>query len=171
MGIGAGEFTVLIVVLVLVVGPKEMPKLVRSFAKFIREFRKASNEVRDSVGIDKMIREEELKELREMQRLARERLQLPESPSTRGTSSVRGHAISSGSGKSNSKSLVLEADQSEPESPTQGATSSGIDAVDQPRKVPELLQAPDSIPFAVESEDETIPDLAPHAALAEPKTE
>ncbi len=65
-GVGFGEFLVIAVVLVLVVGPESMPRLMRSLARGIREFRRATRELRQQVGLDELLAEEELRELRAM---------------------------------------------------------------------------------------------------------
>jgi len=56
-GIGFGEFAVIFLVLLLAVGPKSMPKLMRTVGKGMREFRKASRELRAQVGIDEVLDE------------------------------------------------------------------------------------------------------------------
>jgi len=56
-GIGIGEFAIIFLVLLLAVGPKSMPKLMRTVGKGMREFRKASRELRAQVGIDEVLDE------------------------------------------------------------------------------------------------------------------
>ncbi|NOY93468.1 MAG: hypothetical protein GXP55_19975 [Deltaproteobacteria bacterium] len=56
-GIGIGEFAIIFLVLLLAVGPKSMPKLMRTVGKGMREFRKATRELRAQVGIDEMLDE------------------------------------------------------------------------------------------------------------------
>ena len=76
-GIGFGEMLVIAVVLILAVGPESMPKLFKAVGKGLREFRRASRELRNTIGIDEMMREEELKELKELRELGRKRLHDP----------------------------------------------------------------------------------------------
>lgn len=76
-GIGAGELFIVAVVLLIAVGPKSMPKLVKSIGKALREFRRASRDLRQASGIDDMMRQEELKELRELRKLGAETLHDP----------------------------------------------------------------------------------------------
>ena len=60
-GIGFGEMVVIAVVLLLVVGPKELPSLLKTVGKGVREVRRASDELRKSVGIDELMRDEDLR--------------------------------------------------------------------------------------------------------------
>ncbi len=65
-GIGFGEFLVIAAVLILVVGPESMPRFMRALARGIREFRRAARELRQQVGLDELLAEEEMRELRAM---------------------------------------------------------------------------------------------------------
>ena len=56
-GIGIGEFAIILLVLLLAVGPKSMPKLLQTVGKGMREFRKATRELRAQVGLDEMLAE------------------------------------------------------------------------------------------------------------------
>jgi len=56
-GIGIGEFAIILLVLLLAVGPKSMPKLMQTVGKGMREFRKATRELRAQVGIDEVLNE------------------------------------------------------------------------------------------------------------------
>src|SRR5512136_1226941 len=47
--IGAGELTVILIVALLVLGPKRLPELARGLGKFMREFRRQTDEVRTVV--------------------------------------------------------------------------------------------------------------------------
>ena len=61
-GIGLGEFVIVAIVLLIAVGPKSMPKLMRAVGKGVREFRAATRELRNQVGLDELMRDEELRE-------------------------------------------------------------------------------------------------------------
>jgi len=63
-GIGFGEFVLLAVVLLIAVGPDKMPTFMKAVGKGVREFRRATRELRNSVGIDELMRDEDLQELR-----------------------------------------------------------------------------------------------------------
>ncbi len=68
LGIGFGEILVVAVVLILVVGPESMPRLMKALARGIREFRKAARDLRQQVGLDELLEEEELRDLRSLRR-------------------------------------------------------------------------------------------------------
>jgi len=57
-GIGGGEMIILVLVLIIVVGPKSMPKFVKTVGKGIREVRRASSELRKQSGIDELINDD-----------------------------------------------------------------------------------------------------------------
>jgi sec-independent protein translocase protein TatB len=62
--IGTGEIALIAVVALLVLGPKRLPELARGIGKFMREFRRQTDEVRGVVEREfyKMDQELELKE-------------------------------------------------------------------------------------------------------------
>ena len=60
-GIGFGEMLIIGVILLLAVGPKELPKLMKTVGKGMREVRKASNDLRKSTGIDELLNDDELR--------------------------------------------------------------------------------------------------------------
>jgi Tat protein translocase TatB subunit len=57
LGIGFGEFVVLAVVLLIAVGPKAMPQLMRTVGKGLREVRQATRDLRAQTGIDELLRD------------------------------------------------------------------------------------------------------------------
>jgi sec-independent protein translocase protein TatB len=61
LGIGFGEMVIIAVILLIAVGPKELPALLKTVGKGIREVRKASNELRKSTGIDELLRDDDLR--------------------------------------------------------------------------------------------------------------
>lgn len=61
-GIGFGELLVVFLVLLIAVGPKSMPKLMKTVGKGVREFRQATRDIRNQVGIDELMRDESLKD-------------------------------------------------------------------------------------------------------------
>lgn len=61
-GLGFGEMIVIGIVLLLVVGPRELPKLLRTVGQGIRKLRGLSTELRSQSGIDDIIRDEGLKD-------------------------------------------------------------------------------------------------------------
>ena len=58
LGIGFGEFTLIILVLIIVLGPERLPGFMKSVGKGIRSLRQASRDIRTAVGIDEMMRED-----------------------------------------------------------------------------------------------------------------
>ncbi|MCA9625594.1 MAG: twin-arginine translocase subunit TatB [Myxococcales bacterium] len=61
-GLGFGEMVVLVIVLLVVVGPKELPKMLRAAGKGLRKLRTMSADLREQSGIDDIIDEEGLRE-------------------------------------------------------------------------------------------------------------
>lgn len=51
-GIGMGELIVILVIALLVVGPKRLPELARALGRGLSEFRKAANEVRNTIDAE-----------------------------------------------------------------------------------------------------------------------
>lgn len=58
-GIGFGEFVVIGVLLLMAVGPRRMPVMVKSIGRAMREFRKATRELRAQVGLDELMAEDD----------------------------------------------------------------------------------------------------------------
>ncbi|HSK51511.1 MAG TPA: twin-arginine translocase TatA/TatE family subunit [Clostridia bacterium] len=52
MPIGAPELIIILVIALLILGPGKLPEVGSSLGKTIREFRKASTDIQDSVKID-----------------------------------------------------------------------------------------------------------------------
>ena len=61
--IGGVEMLVIAIVAIVVVGPKDLPKLLRGFGNFTRQIRAMARDFQDS--IDDLARESELQDLRE----------------------------------------------------------------------------------------------------------
>jgi len=59
--VGASELLMIIIVAVVVIGPKDMPMALRTAGRWIGKMRKVSNHFR--AGIDAMVREAELEEM------------------------------------------------------------------------------------------------------------
>ena len=69
--IGAFELMIVAIVALLVVGPKDLPKLMRSVAGLVRKARELASEF--TAGFEQMAREAEMEEMRaEIERLRRE---------------------------------------------------------------------------------------------------
>ncbi len=59
-GIGFQELLVILVVALIVIGPKKLPDIAKALGRAYREFVRASNELRDTITVD--LEEEEEKE-------------------------------------------------------------------------------------------------------------
>ena len=60
-GIGFGEMLIIAVVLLIAVGPKQLPALMKTVGKGIRDVRRAAEDLRRSTGIDELLRDEDLR--------------------------------------------------------------------------------------------------------------
>ncbi|RKX99032.1 MAG: twin-arginine translocase subunit TatB, partial [Spirochaetes bacterium] len=57
--IGMQELILILVIALLVVGPKKIPEMARSIGKAMKEFQKAANDVKESVNMESILEEEE----------------------------------------------------------------------------------------------------------------
>jgi len=55
-GIGMPELIVIMVIALIVIGPKKLPDLARALGKGMAEFRKATQEIKESLDMDEDIR-------------------------------------------------------------------------------------------------------------------
>lgn len=55
-GIGLPEFIIIMVIALVVIGPKKLPDIARALGKGLAEFRKASQEIKESLNLDEEIR-------------------------------------------------------------------------------------------------------------------
>jgi sec-independent protein translocase protein TatB len=58
--LGIGELTVIAIILIVAVGPDRLPTLMKTVGKTLRAVRQASRDIRTTVGIDEMMREDVL---------------------------------------------------------------------------------------------------------------
>ncbi len=71
-GMSFGELCVFIIVGIVVIGPKDLPRMLRKAGQFAGKLRRLASDVRAESGIDEMLRTEGLhKDLAEIRRLAR----------------------------------------------------------------------------------------------------
>ncbi len=69
-GLGFGEMVLIAIVMLVVMGPKELPGLLRTAGRGLAKLRRMSSELRRESGIDDILREEGLtKELEELRAL------------------------------------------------------------------------------------------------------
>ena len=67
-GIGFEEFFLIAIVLLLAVGPDKMPTFLKAVGKGVREFRRATRELKSSVGLDELMKDEDLRQLRDLRK-------------------------------------------------------------------------------------------------------
>jgi sec-independent protein translocase protein TatB len=60
-GIGFTEMLIIAVVLLIAVGPRQLPQMMKTVGKGIREIRRAADDLRRSTGIDDLMRDEDLR--------------------------------------------------------------------------------------------------------------
>jgi sec-independent protein translocase protein TatB len=53
-GIGMPELIVILIVALIIIGPKRLPDLAKSLGRGLAEFRKATDDVKDSLNIDEV---------------------------------------------------------------------------------------------------------------------
>lgn len=51
-GIGMQELVIVLIVALLVLGPKRLPEVARALGRGVREFRKATQEIKESVDVE-----------------------------------------------------------------------------------------------------------------------
>lgn len=61
-GIGGGELVLILLVVLLAVGPDQMPKMLKTVGRGMREVRKATRELQSSVGVDELLRDDDLRD-------------------------------------------------------------------------------------------------------------
>ncbi len=61
-GIGATELIVILVVALLVIGPKKLPELARSLGRGLAEFRRATSDVTEEIDNARIMLEEEARQ-------------------------------------------------------------------------------------------------------------
>jgi Tat protein translocase TatB subunit len=64
-GIGAGEMVVIAILILIAVGPDRMPALMKTLGKGMRDVRRTTNDLRRSTGIDELLEENDLRDLRD----------------------------------------------------------------------------------------------------------
>jgi len=52
-GIGMPELIVILIVALIIIGPKKLPDLAKSLGKGLAEFRRATDDVKESLNVDK----------------------------------------------------------------------------------------------------------------------
>lgn len=65
-GIGFWEMLMIGGLILVAVGPERLPPMIKSVSRLYRQLRRAATDIRQSTGIDDLLRDEELKELAQM---------------------------------------------------------------------------------------------------------
>lgn len=60
-GIGFTEMLIIAVVLLIAVGPRQLPQLMKTVGKGLRDVRRAADDLRRSTGIDELLRDDDLR--------------------------------------------------------------------------------------------------------------
>ena len=63
-GIGFMEMMVIAVILIIAVGPSRLPVFMKTIGKVMREFRRATRELRQQSGIDELMADDDLRSLK-----------------------------------------------------------------------------------------------------------
>ena len=59
--LGFGEIVIICLILIVVVGPERLPAVMKNVGKTMRTVRQASRELRETVGLDELMREDVLR--------------------------------------------------------------------------------------------------------------
>jgi sec-independent protein translocase protein TatB len=59
--LGFGEIVIICLILIVVVGPERLPSVMKSVGKTMRTVRQASRDLRETVGLDELMREDVLR--------------------------------------------------------------------------------------------------------------
>ena len=74
-GISFGEAVLLVLLAIVVIGPRDLPKMMRSLGRNVNKVRKAAIDLRDQSGIDEILRSEGIqREILDLQKLATGRI-------------------------------------------------------------------------------------------------
>ncbi len=66
LGIGMQEIIIILVVALIVIGPRKLPDLARALGRAIGEFRKAADDLKENLDINGVVREEKEKLTKEL---------------------------------------------------------------------------------------------------------
>lgn len=125
-GIGGGELVVILILLLLAVGPDRMPTFMKAVGKGVREFRRTTRDIRSTVGIDELLRDEDLRDPLGMNRPVKPR-----------TVASKPSAPPSESGTAASPSKALSAEQLRREQPPEGVDIAQMQAAAASSEEPE----------------------------------
>ncbi len=139
--IGAAELLVIIIVAVLVIGPKDMPMAMRTAGRWIGKVRKVSAHFR--TGIDAMVREAELEDMEKKWKAQNEEIMRRSATSTE---TEKGEPLMTGPPPTNEAAKVSETDAPKSVAVKSSAPDSTSDAVDDVQPEPAKGAVPPSGP-------------------------
>ncbi|MEP5937147.1 MAG: Sec-independent protein translocase protein TatB [Erythrobacter sp.] len=112
--LGAAELLVIVVVAIIVIGPKDMPLALRTAGKWIGKVRKVSSHFRS--GLDTMVREAELEEMEEKWKTQNEAIMAGSSDEMTGPPMDLGYAGENGAGENVAGDNLASTDETAPAS-------------------------------------------------------
>lgn len=183
-GFSLSELVVVIVVALVVIGPKDLPKMLRKLGQMAGRLRRMASELRAQSGIDEALRSEGLADdIAEIRKLARGELDavqkaaavdmtgLSNPSKSSNTSSSAGSSSSYGSSTSFDDDLVVARDR---EYPRDGADSFGAlpdNAIIYAEGLPKSALARDPLYVVGDANAELPPEPEPVKEEPEPETE
>ncbi|AEI65252.1 twin-arginine translocase TatA/TatE family subunit [Corallococcus macrosporus] len=158
--IGAGEMVFILVAALLILGPQRLPELARGIGKFLREFRRQTDEVRNVVerefyAMDQEIGEPPSAPVRPGTRFAPQppsSLGAPDAPATDGAAPPSDAGSPPDAASPSSSTQVLELDAQGPRE---------VSAADVPAGEPPAAEAAAEVPPEPAAPSATTPTLSP----------
>ena len=171
-GIDSPELLVIAIVALVVIGPKELPGLLRTWGKWMSQMRGMASEFRGHV--DEMVRQSELDEVKKQLTSAASGLDIASLDPTKEIKSAIEGGMAEGEKALADARSTLDQSPAQPvdQSPAQPADQSPPQLVDQTPALPSIdnpLAEPESAPqVAVEPAPQIAPEPAPQAAAETP---
>ena len=144
LGIGMQEILIILVVALIVIGPKRLPELARTLGKGFAEFRKAADDLQETVRMD--LQKEQTEEFRKKYPDL-----VPDEDEAGSESQPESEPASSFAEASEDKTADETEDKPEPE----GDTVTATDTETRPEPEPEPSYDPQEIEGGEDTEDDT----------------
>lgn len=165
-GIDSPELLVIAIVALVVIGPKELPNMLRSWGKWMAQMRGMASEFRGHV--DEMVRQSELDEVKKQLESA-PGLDLQALDPTKQIKSAIQEGMAEGEKAIAEAKSALDNPLAEPESAPQVAAEPPPAVADAPAAVAEPPPAVADAPSAIAEAPSAIAEAAPHAQEEKPK--
>lgn len=165
-GIDSPELLVIAIVALVVIGPKELPNMLRSWGKWMTQMRGMASEFRGHV--DEMVRQSELDEVKKQLESA-PGLDLQALDPTKQIKSAIQEGMAEGEKAIAEAKSALDNPLAEPESAPQVAAEPPPAVADAPAAVAEPPPAVAEAPSAIAEAPSAIAEAAPHAQEEKPK--